>query len=106
MFAEGASFGATTVDLMAPGEEVVTLDFDGVRRPVRGSSYATARVSALAVCLLAEHPGWSTAELKAAIFREARPDPAGRVTRGVLPDEVFGRRGACNRALATSGRAS
>jgi hypothetical protein len=91
----GVNWGPHAVDLMAPGEQVSALDFDGVRRRVSGSSYATARVSALAVCLLAGNPGWSTAELKAAIFREARADARNQVAQGFLPDAALGSRGAC-----------
>jgi subtilisin family serine protease len=96
----GVNYGAQTVDLMAPGEDVMALGFDGVRRPVSGSSYATARVSALAACLLADHPKWSTAELKSAIFLEARRDETASVAQGFLPEEVFGNRGACRKRLA------
>ena len=91
----GVNWGPQAVDLMVPGEQVSALDFDGVRRPVSGSSYATARVSALAVCLLAGNPGWSTAELKAAIFREARADARNQVAQGFVPDAALGSRGAC-----------
>jgi subtilisin family serine protease len=92
---EGVNWGASGVDLMAPGENVDTLDFDGQRRPVSGSSYATARVSALAACLLADHPEWSTAALRAALLQVAEPDRSGRVARGVVPETALGTRGAC-----------
>jgi hypothetical protein len=91
----GVNWGPRAVDLMAPGEQVRALDFDGVRRPVSGSSYATARISALAACLLAGNPEWSTAELKAAIFREALADATNQVAQGFVPDAALGSRGAC-----------
>ena len=94
------NFGARAVDVMAPGEDLVALDFTGGRSAVTGSSYATAKVSALAACLLAEHPQWSTAELQGAIFKEARPD-AAEVRHGFLPEGVFGNRGACHRRVVT-----
>jgi subtilisin family serine protease len=93
--AEGVNWGPRAVDLMAPGENVVALDFDGERRPVSGSSYATARVSALAACLLADHPERSTAQLEAALFQMAEPEGSGRVARGVVPETALGARGAC-----------
>jgi subtilisin family serine protease len=92
---DGVNWGAAAVDLMLHGEDVIALDFDGERRPVSGSSYATARASALAVCLLADHLEWSTAELKAAIFREADASGADRVAEGFIPDSALGNRGAC-----------
>ena len=64
---------------MVHGKDVLALNFDGKWRPVSGSSYATARVSALAACLLAEHPEWTTGELKSAIFRLAHPFGSDRV---------------------------
>jgi subtilisin family serine protease len=93
---EGVNWGPTAVDLMVQGENVVALDFDGKRRPVSGSSYATARVSALAACLLAGHPEWSTAELKSAVFREAQASATGQVAQGVVPNAALGTRGACS----------
>ena len=86
---------------MVPGENVVALDFDGERRPVSGSSYATARATALAACLLAGHPEWTTTQLKAAIFHEAQANEAGDVAEGFVPDTALGNRGACGpQALA------
>ena len=93
--ADGVNWGPRAVDLMAPGENVVALDFDGERRAVSGSSYATARVSALAACLLADHPEWSTSALQAALFQVAEPDGSGRVARGLVPETALGTRGAC-----------
>jgi subtilisin family serine protease len=92
---DGVNWGARSVDLMVPGENVVPLDFDGERRPVSGSSYATARATALAACLLAEHPELSTAGLKAALFKEARPSEAREVAEGFVPDAALKNRGAC-----------
>lgn len=88
---------------MAQGEAIGALGFDGRRRKVSGSSYAAARISALAACLLATHPQWSTAALKAAIFATARPDPTGRVAQGFVPNEVLENGCACTTMLA-SGR--
>lgn len=82
---------------MVHGEDVLALNFDGKWRPVAGSSDATARVSALAACLLAEHPEWTTGELRLAIFRLAQPSEAGDVAEGFIPDEVLGSHGACAR---------
>jgi hypothetical protein len=92
---EGVNWGAKSVDVMVHGEDVLALNFDGKWRPVSGSSYATARVSALAACLLAEHPEWTTGQLRSAIFRLAQPSETGDVAEGFIPDEVLGSRGAC-----------
>ena len=100
----GVNWGPRAVDLMAPGERVSALDFDGVRRPVSGSSYATARVSALAACLLAGNPEWSTAELKSAIFGEAQVTAGDHVAEGFVPEAALGTRGACrSRGIPVAG---
>ena len=93
----GVNWGPTTVDLMVRGEGIRALHFDGERRSVSGSSFAAARVTALAACLLAEHPEWSRAELKAAILQEAEASETGEVDAGFIPDGVLGNRGACHR---------
>lgn len=92
----GVNWGPGAVDLLITGEDVLALDFDGQRRIVSGSSYATARATALAACLLAGHPDWSTAELKAAIFREAQTTESAVVAKGFVPDAALGNRGACD----------
>lgn len=92
----GVNWGPGSVDLLVAGEDVLALDFDGQRRAVSGSSYATARVTALAACLLAGHPEWSTAQLKAAIFSRAQAIEPGVVAEGFLPDSALGDRGACH----------
>ena len=71
--APGANWGRASVDLMAPAEGVLVTGFLGEPRLVSGSSYAAVRITALAACLLAAHPDWQTAELKAALFALARP---------------------------------
>jgi hypothetical protein len=92
---QGVNWGRNAVDLMAPGEDVVALDFDGRWRPVSGSSYATARVSGLAACLLADHPAWSATELKAALLAAAEADQAHKTARGFISDAALGTHGTC-----------
>ncbi len=96
--AQGSNWGARSVDLLVPAEELVSIDFYGRPRLVSGSSYASARVSALAACLLAAHPEWRAAELKAAIYARVKPsvnDVMRFVTRGFLQDPTLTQRGAC-----------
>jgi hypothetical protein len=93
---DGANWGSR-VDLMVHGEGMLALDFDGERRPVSGSSYAAARVSALAACLLAATPEWRTDQLKAALLREGEPVEGGAVAYGLIPDAALGHRGACGK---------
>lgn len=92
----GVNWGRRAVDLMVPAENVMALHVDGERRPVSGSSYAAARISGFAACLLADHPDWSTAELKAAILAAADPGrEPHRTAHGFISDAILANRGAC-----------
>ncbi|MDX1512788.1 MAG: S8 family serine peptidase [Gammaproteobacteria bacterium] len=96
--AEGSNWGPASVDLMVPAESLVSIDFDGRPKLVSGSSYAAARVSALAACLLGAHPEWRAPELKAAILERVTPsvnDVVKLVSRGLLGAPVASDRGAC-----------
>lgn len=96
--AQGSNWGANSVDLLVPAEELVSVDFYGRPRLVSGSSYAAARISALAACLLAANLTWQAPELKAAIFARVKPsvnDVMRFVTEGFLDDPTLTQRGAC-----------
>jgi hypothetical protein len=87
--AQGSNSGVRAVDLLVPGENLTVTGFDG--RPVRvsGSSYAATRITAMAARLLAHHPDWRAAELKAAIFARALKPAEGDpvyVAQGFIPD--------------------
>ena len=77
---------------------MLVTDFHGHVRVASGSSYAAARVSALAACLLEANPDWRAEILKAAILEQARsPDAqtSAYSTYGFLPDPGARQRGAC-----------
>ena len=94
--AEGSNWGRRHVHLMVPGEQQVVTEFGGQRRLASGSSYAAARVSALAACWLAAHPDWDATRLRDALFAAAVPPPDGApVSVGLLTDPLGGDRGAC-----------
>ena len=96
--ARGSNWGRLSVDLAVPAEEVPVTGFGGRVREVSGSSYAAARVSALAACLLAAHPQWTAPELVSAILdRAEKPvsDLVAYVRAGSLRDPTRIRRGAC-----------
>ena len=96
--AQGSNWGARSVDLLVPAEELVSIDFYGRPKLVSGSSYASARVSALAACLLAAHPEWRAPELKAAIYARVKPsvnDVMRFVSQGFLDEPTLSPRGAC-----------
>jgi hypothetical protein len=100
----GVNWGGRTVDLMVETDGLLALGFDGRHAPVSGSSYATARTTALAACLLAAHPEWSVATLRARLFALARPPAAaGVVAEGFIPDPTRRSRGACFAGPPSSG---
>jgi hypothetical protein len=102
--ARGVNWGPRTVDLMVEADGLWALSFEGRQAPVSGSSYATARVTALAACLLAAHPGWSVARLRTRIFALARaPAAEGYVAQGFIADPTAGNRGACFNGTPPSG---
>ncbi|MEM8647684.1 MAG: S8 family serine peptidase, partial [Pseudomonadota bacterium] len=71
--APGSNWGPNGVDLMVPAERVEVTDHRGARGFASGSSYAVPRVAALAARLLAKNPGWTGAQVKAAIKDLAAP---------------------------------
>ena len=97
--ARGSNRGRESVDLAVPAEEVLVTGFNGRVRKVSGSSYAAARVSALAACLLAAHPEWTALDLKSAILARAEQPVSpmlAYVGAGTLRDPTGVDRGACD----------
>jgi subtilisin family serine protease len=85
--AEGANWGARSVLLAVPGQDIPVIDFAGQAQRFSGSSFAAPRVAALAVRLLAAHPAWRAAELKAAILARVVPVAGARpVAVGAILD--------------------
>ncbi len=87
--AAGSNWGATSVDLMVPAEQLEVIDYRGARGRASGSSYAVPRVAALAARLSAAHPDWQAAELKRAILARAVTPlqrGAAKVAAGWIPN--------------------
>ena len=96
--ARGSNWGRGSVDLAVPAEQVPVTGFDGRPRRASGSSYAAARVSAFAACLLAAHPEWTAPALKSAVLARAEMpvhEALAYVGAGVLRDPAGAGRGAC-----------
>ncbi len=94
--AYGSSYGVHAVDVAVPAERRVAVEFGGQPRLVSGSSYAAARISALAACLLAADPGLGADALRAAVLARAQPTPDGPyAAHGFVPEPTAARRGAC-----------
>lgn len=89
--ASGSNWGAVSVDVMLPAENLEIADFRGASGIASGSSYAVPRLAALAARILARNPGLSSAELKARILARATPSPferEGVVAAGWIPDPL------------------
>ena len=89
--ASGSNWGAKSVDVMLPAENLEIVDFRGASGTASGSSYAVPRLAALAARLLAREPGLSAIELKARILARATPSPyerEGVVAAGWIPDPL------------------
>ncbi len=80
--ARGSNWGHKSVDLLAPGEHIPAIEFSGARRDVSGSSYAAARVTALASRILLDSPELSTRALRDTILAMAQPAPDRSVSGG------------------------
>jgi subtilisin family serine protease len=70
--APGSAFGRTSVDIAAPGDEILTSDLGGRFSRRSGTSFAAAYVTGAAALLAAAHPGLSGARLRAALIASSR----------------------------------
>ena len=89
--APGSNWGARSVDVMLPAENLSVTDFRGASGSASGTSYAVPRLAALAARLLAEDPDQSTSALKAALLARATPSPyeaRGVTSAGWIPDPM------------------
>jgi thermitase len=93
---EFSNFGRTTVDLFAPGYDILSTDRFGDYEWMSGTSMAAPHVAGIAALLLASEPGMTVAEMKARIL-------AGADTLDSLADlSVTGGRANAQGALAAS----
>lgn len=89
--APGSNWGAQSVDLMVPAENLSTTDHRGATVPASGSSFAVPRVAALAARYLEQDPNLTIAELIAVIRKRAvRPLERGKpkVRWGWIPNPL------------------
>jgi subtilisin family serine protease len=108
-----ASFGRSSVDLAAPGEEILSTARGGGYELRSGSSMAAAQVTGAAVLLASARPGLGWAGMRSALLGSARPtslpvaagrlDVAGALRRVLGPKRGRARVSA-KRAASAHGR--
>jgi subtilisin family serine protease len=84
--ASASAYGAASVDIAAPGDDILTTDLGGSYSTRSGTSFAAAYVSGAVALLAAARPEASGAQLRDAVVSSARPSAQfdGRVSRGQL----------------------
>jgi subtilisin family serine protease len=84
--APGSAFGRSTVDIAAPGDQILTSDLGGRFTRRSGTSFAAAYVTGAAALLAAAHPDASATSLRAALIASSRR--GGRVDARVAGGEL------------------
>lgn len=67
-----SNFGAT-IDIAAPGDEILSTDLNGAYLHVSGTSIAAAHVSGVAALVKAANPDYTNAEVQETLIRTADP---------------------------------
>jgi subtilisin family serine protease len=85
-----SNWGTASVDLGAPGAGIVSTGVDPVLQygAMSGTSMAAPHVAGVAALLLAQHPGWTGAEVRARILATVTPLASldGRTASGGMVD--------------------
>jgi subtilisin family serine protease len=81
-----SAYGASSVDIAAPGDNILSTDLNGGYGTHSGTSFAAAHVSGAAALLAASQPAASGRQLRSALLRSARRGGHldGRVSGGQL----------------------
>ncbi|MGZ5435307.1 MAG: S8 family peptidase [Pyrinomonadaceae bacterium] len=79
-----SNFGPASVDIAAPGQQIVSTWLEHGYQEKQGTSMATPFVSGVAALILAANPGLSIDELRARLLKSVDPLPSlkGKVTTG------------------------
>jgi len=79
-----SNFGAASVDLFAPGENILSTWLAGGYDYADGTSMASPHAAGAAALVASAHPGWTAAQIKTALIGSAAPRPAlaGRAVSG------------------------
>jgi len=87
--AERTNYGKLSVDYLLPAENIVATDFSGTQTRVSGSSYAVARMTALAARVLGSDPTMSLNAVKTAIAKfSVKANTSQYATTGYIGDPM------------------
>jgi subtilisin family serine protease len=80
----GSNFGATTVDLAAPGKDILSTTPNNGYTKLSGTSMATPHVSGVAGLLFSHFPTWTLAQVKERLLATVEVSPAlqGKLVTG------------------------
>ena len=83
-----SNYGLKTVDIAAPGTNILSLDLAGEYSPLNGTSMAAPHVAGAAALLKSSMPNISTITLKRIILSSAMENPElkGKILTGVILD--------------------
>lgn len=70
-----SNFGKTTVHIGAPGVNILSTAPAGRWNTLSGTSMATPHVAGVAALVMARHPGWTPAQVKARLMATSDPIP-------------------------------
>jgi subtilisin family serine protease len=62
--APGSNYGATTVDLAAPGKDILSTTPNNGYQKLQGTSMATPHVAGVAGLLFSQFPAWTHLQVK------------------------------------------
>lgn len=88
--ASRTNWGKENVDILLPADRQISIDFDGQKKLVSGTSYSVSRIAALAARLKQRQLNWSTKQIKEAILNMADHNIAEQYTAyGLLYDPLI-----------------
>jgi subtilisin family serine protease len=68
-----SSYGAASVDLAAPGAQILGVGLNNQTAVYSGTSMAAPQVSGVAALVLSQHPDWTAAQVKEALLNSSEP---------------------------------
>ena len=86
-----SNYGKNTVHIAAPGSDIMSTWPDGGYNSISGTSMASPYVAGVAALVLAKNPGFTTAQVKAAVLNGAvsLPQYANRIQSGRSLDAYY-----------------